>query len=98
MEPDEQIFVGQKHEWGRETPFSLGVAERRQHMYVIGKTGSGKSTLLRNLILQDIEAGRGVGLIDPHGDLASELLDFIPAWRSGHVVYLDPADRDFAVG
>jgi hypothetical protein len=67
-------------------------------MYVIGKTGTGKSTLLRNLIIQDIEAGEGVGLIDPHGDLALDVLDCIPPHRTRDVVYFNPADREFPVG
>ena len=61
-------------------------------MYIIGQTGSGKSTLIRNLILQDIEDGRGVALIDPHGDLAADILEHIPPRRTNDVVYFDPAD------
>jgi hypothetical protein len=90
----EHIHIGTRHVWGGEQPFGLSRADRRQHLYAIGKTGTGKSTLLRNLIIQDIEAGNGVGLIDPHGDLAEELLDFIPPWRTDHVVYFNPADQD----
>lgn len=63
-------------------------------MYVVGQTGTGKSTLLRNLILQDIEEGRGVALLDPHGDLALEILDHIPPSRTGDVVYFDPSAPD----
>jgi len=95
MEPEaERIFIGHRQQWGGETPFGIDAAARRQHVYVIGQTGTGKSTLLRNLVLQDIEEGRGVGLIDPHGDLASEILEHIPAWRIGDVVYFDPSTRD----
>ena len=67
-------------------------------MYCIGKTGTGKTTLLRNLILQDIYNGQGVGVIDPHGDLAHELLDDIPSWRTDDVVYFNPADLDYPIG
>lgn len=67
-------------------------------MYCLGKTGSGKTTLLRNLILQDILAGEGVGVIDPHGDLAEELLDCIPPSRTDDVVYFNPADTEFPIG
>jgi DNA helicase HerA-like ATPase len=67
-------------------------------LYVIGKTGSGKTTLLRNLILQHITLGHGVGLIDPHGDLAEELLHHIPPHRADHVVYFNPGDIDFPIG
>jgi len=87
---DETAYIGKRHEWGGDIPVGLSVSERRQHVYVIGQTGAGKSTLLRNMILQDIEAGRGVGLIDPHGDLAREILDHIPPSRTDDVVYFDP--------
>ncbi len=93
MESDNHVFVGHRHEWGGDIPFGIDVAARRQHAYVIGQTGAGKSTLLRNLILQDIEDGRGVGIIDPHGDLALDILDHIPANRTREVVYFDPAAR-----
>ena len=86
--------MGFRHEWGGDIPFGLEQADRRQHAYIIGQTGTGKSTLVRNMILQDIEAGRGIGLIDPHGDLALEILDHIPGHRTDHVVYFDPSDRD----
>ena len=81
-----------------KVPFGISVADRRRHLYVIGKTGSGKSTLLRNLIVQDLEAGRGLMLLDPHGDLAEELLDYIPSWRTEEVVYLAPADLAYPIG
>jgi len=84
--------------WGQETPVSLSCEDRRQHVYVVGKSGTGKTTLLRNLILQDIEAGRGVGVIDPHGDLADDLLDHIPRRRIEDVAYFDPSDPEHAVG
>lgn len=92
------IVFGVYDDWGREEPFGLSPADRRHHMYVIGKSGTGKTTLLRNSIIQDILAGRGVGLVDPHGDLAQELLDFIPSWRAEDVVYFSPADLEHPVG
>jgi hypothetical protein len=94
MKPDNRVFIGHRHEWGGDMPFGLDAPSRRQHVYVIGQTGSGKSTLLRNMILQDIEEGRGVALIDPHGDLASEILEHIPPRRTDDVVYFDPALPD----
>jgi hypothetical protein len=95
---DETTYIGKKEVWGGEKPFGLSRAERRQHLYIIGKTGTGKSTLLRNLLCQDICRGEGVGLIDPHGDLAEEILDSIPSWRTDDVVYFNPADIDFPIG
>ena len=95
MEPDiETITMGFRHEWGGDRPFGLDSHDRRQHVYIVGQTGTGKSTLLHNMILQDIEAGRGVGVIDPHGDLAHEILDHIPSWRTDDVIYFNPADSD----
>jgi hypothetical protein len=77
----ETTDIGNREVWGGVKPFGISRADRRQHLYAIGKTGTGKTTLLRNLICQDIERGHGVGLIDPHGDLAEEILDCIPSWR-----------------
>ncbi len=94
----ETAYIGNRSVWGGEEPFGISRAARRQHLYAIGKTGTGKSTLLRNLILQDIEAGRGVGLIDPHGDLAEEILECIPRWRTDHLVYFNPSDTEFPIG
>ncbi|MBI1175801.1 type IV secretion system DNA-binding domain-containing protein [bacterium] len=88
------IHIGTRHHWGNEVFFGIRTDDRSRHLYVIGKTGTGKTTLLKNLIIQDIEAGRGVGILDPHGDLATELLDYIPRWRTEDVVYFAPGDRE----
>ncbi len=84
--------------YGSSAPFGLSRADRLQHVYAIGKTGTGKTTLLANLICQDVERGYGVGVIDPHGDLAEQILDCIPPWRADHVVYFNPSDTQFPVG
>jgi hypothetical protein len=97
QDQDHAVHIGTRRYWGGELPLQLCGADRRQHLYVIGKTGSGKTTLLRSLILQDIEAGRGVAVLDPHGDLAQDLLDHIPPWRTDHVVYFNPADAEHAI-
>ncbi len=73
--------------------FGIRPDDRRRHLAVIGKTGMGKSTLLRNLIVSDIEAGRGAGLIDPHGDLAEDVAAAVPASRTNDVLYFDAGDR-----
>ncbi len=65
-------------------------------MYIIGKTGTGKSTLIANLAIADIRNGFGVCVVDPHGDLCETILDFIPSYRLNDIVYLDPADKEFA--
>ena len=72
--------------------------ERERHIYVVGKSGSGKSTVLFNLAMADILAGEGVAVIDPHGDLALDILDCIPASRINDVCYLDAGERERPVG
>ena len=67
-------------------------------MYIAGKSGVGKTTLMHNLMVQDIEAGRGLAFIDPHGDEAETLLNAIPSWRTHDVVYFDPADLEYPLG
>ena len=94
----EITYIGKRTPWGEPRLFGVEREDRRQHMYVVGKTGLGKTTLLRNLILQDIHRGEGVGLIDPHGDLADELLDHIPSHRANDVVYFNPADLEYPIG
>lgn len=79
-------------------PITQSEDDRRRHLYVVGKTGMGKSTLLMSLILQDIEAGRGVFLLDPHGDLCDDVLARIPASRADDVILLDPSDAERPVG
>jgi len=78
--------------------FGIKTDDRRRHVYIIGKTGMGKTTLLENMVLADINAGHGVAYIDPHGDTAQKLLDYIPPHRINDVVYLNPADMEFPVG
>lgn len=79
-------------------PIGIKHEDRRRHCYVIGKTGTGKTTLLKNLVIQDIRAGRGVGVIDPHGDLINDLLNYIPSHRADDIVYFNPQDIEYPVG
>jgi hypothetical protein len=92
------IVIGERDGWGQPQTFGISAGDERQHIYIIGKTGSGKTTLLRNLIIQHIALGHGVGVIDPHGDLAEELLHHVPPWRADHLVYFNPGDLEFPVG
>lgn len=80
------------------TPFGIKEVDRRAHMYLIGKTGTGKSTLIERLILQDITAGRGVALLDPHGDLVERVLAKVPGNRQGDVTYFDVPDAKQSLG
>ncbi len=85
-------------EAGRPQIVYMRQQDRRRHLYVVGKTGVGKSTLLEVMALQDIEAGRGVAVLDPHGDLVESLLTHIPLERAHDVVVFDPADEERPVG
>jgi len=98
MDEGHFAYIGDRHNWGSETPLCFAQKDRRNHLYVIGKTGVGKTTVLRNMIVQDIDAGLGVGVIDPHGDLAEELLSTIPPSRIEDTVYFNPADKEFPIG
>ena len=77
--------------------FGIKKSDRRHHLYIVGKTGTGKSTLIKNMVIQDLRRGNGVALIDPHGDLVEDLLNFIPKERTNEVVYFNPADTSFPV-
>ena len=77
--------------------FGIKLDDRRRHMYLIGKTGMGKTNLMANMAIQDIQMGRGVGFVDPHGETAEALLDFIPSSRVNDVVYFNPADLYFPI-
>lgn len=78
--------------------FGIKTDDRRRHMYVIGKTGMGKTTMMENMVLHDIYRGNGVGIIDPHGDFAEKIIDYIPSYRVNDVVYFNPADTDNPIG
>ena len=82
---------------GTKTRFGIKLDDRRRHIYSIGKTGMGKSTLLENMVFSDIRAGRGVGVIDPHGDLVDAIQQFIPKERSNDVILFDPSDLDYPI-
>lgn len=92
---DDILYIGTRDTGSQPVPFGISLADLRQHAYVIGKTGSGKTTLLRNMIVQLAALGHGVGLIDPHGDLAEEVLNHIPRWRTNHVAYFNPSDAEY---
>jgi CxxC-x17-CxxC domain-containing protein len=89
---DDITIFGKTNYRGAEKPFGIKLDDRRRHMYIIGKTGMGKSVMLKNLVIQDIIKGRGVAFIDPHGDSAEEILDFVPKNRINDVVYFNPSD------
>lgn len=94
-EPD--LFIGSRY-WLPDDPlFGLRRADRRQHVYIVGKSGTGKTTALATMILQDLKRGEGCAVLDPHGDLAERLLDHIPAHRINDTIYFNPADHEHPV-
>ncbi len=96
---DETItYFGRTSFRNKKQKFGIKRDDRRRHFYVIGKTGMGKTALLQNMMVQDIQNGEGFGFVDPHGEAAEELLDFIPPERINDVVYFNPADVSHAIG
>jgi len=91
-EQNDIVVFGETNFRNRKVRFGIKTDDRRRHMYIVGKTGMGKSELLKNLAVQDIEAGRGLAFVDPHGDIAQALLDYVPSSRINDVIYFDPAD------
>lgn len=79
------------------TQVTINNEDRRRHFYILGKTGMGKSTLLQNMLVHDVKSGRGIGLVDPHGDLAESVLAMIPKNRSNDVILFDPGDNEFPI-
>lgn len=97
LEPEEKKktnFFARTEFKNEDTIFGIKEIDRRRHMYIIGKTGAGKSTLIANMAIDDIRRGRGIGIIDPHGDLAETILEYIPKRRMNDVVYLEPFDTE----
>lgn len=90
-------FFGLTNFRNQKAKFGIKTDDRRRHFYCIGKTGMGKSNLMENMAIQDIQAGRGIAYVDPHGEGAEKLLNFVPADRINDVVFLNPADLDYPI-
>ena len=91
-------FVGNALYRGVKRPVHILLKDRMRHTYIIGRTGTGKSELLIEMIKQDIRAGHGVCVIDPHGDLIDDTLRFIPPQRAEDVILFDPSDTERPIG
>ena len=97
--PDNRItFLGRTNWRNERRTFGIKQADRRHHMYVIGKTGTGKSTLLETMIRQDIGSDQGLALFDPHGDLIERLLAVMPERRKGDLIYFNVPDSALPLG
>lgn len=92
--PEEGITLGYNVYRGFRREIKIKRADRRRHSYIIGKSGVGKSVLLANMAIQDIENGEGVCVLDPHGDLITDILERIPPARAEDVIIFSPADRE----
>lgn len=97
MAKDQINFFGETTFRNIRKKFGIKTDDRRRHVYAVGKTGMGKTAMLENMVIQDIQEGRGVGFVDPHGEAAEKLLDFIPSKRVNDVIYFNPADLSFPI-
>ena len=93
-ERDSITPLGVTNARGLKKKFGIKLDDRRRHVYIVGKTGVGKTTLLENMAIADILSGKGVAIVDPHGEFAEKLLDFIPENRLEDVIYFDPSDTE----
>ncbi|HZZ99654.1 MAG TPA: DUF87 domain-containing protein [Candidatus Paceibacterota bacterium] len=96
--PREGIVLGKNVFRGQEQEVRMTDADRRRHLYVIGQTGTGKSVFLESMVRQDIENGKGVCVIDPHGEFAQFALSIVPEHRAEDVIYFDPGHIDRPMG
>jgi len=97
MTNNEINFFGETTFRNIRKKFGIKTDDRRRHMYIIGKTGMGKTAMIKNMAIQDIKEGRGIGFVDPHGEAAEELLDYVPPERINDVIYFNPADLEFPI-
>jgi hypothetical protein len=96
--PSQGMYIGKSNYRGEARKVHMKLKDRRRHTYIIGKTGTGKSEFLKEMILQDIEAGRGVAAIDPHGDFVEDVLELMPPDRAEDVIYFNPSDKERPMG
>jgi len=96
--PTEGLLLGYADYRGIKKDIKLKEADRRRHLYIIGKSGTGKSVTIANLAIQDIIEGKGVAIVDPHGDLVEAILEHIPKNRADDVVIFNPSDVQRPVG
>ena len=82
---------------GNEKTFGIKTDDRRRHMYLIGKTGMGKSNTIKQMAIYDIQHGRGVAVVDPHGESVEKIIKFVPKERLNDVVYFNPADLNYPI-
>ncbi|MEK7635790.1 MAG: type IV secretory system conjugative DNA transfer family protein [Patescibacteria group bacterium] len=90
--PKSGTLIGESLFRGQHEPIYITADDRRRHVYIVGQTGTGKTTTIINMAIDDINQGKGVGVIDPHGDLIEKILSHIPQNRLDDVIIFDPGD------
>ena len=95
---DLEVVFGKNNYGGKETMIGLSGEERSRHLYILGQTGSGKTTVMFHMSKDDIVSGRGLAILDPHGDLAVDLLNTVPKNRIDDCIYFNPADLKHPIG
>ena len=96
--PKEGMFLGNSVYRGTRKPIFMAEKDRQRHMYIVGKTGTGKSEFLKTMIMQDIRAGKGVAVIDPHGELVEDIMLLLPPDRAEDVIYFNPSYTERPMG
>ena len=92
------IYIGENIYNSISYPVYLDIETRLSHLHILGATGVGKSTLIANMMLADIEQGRGCAIFDPHGDICDDILKRVPENRKKDVIFIDPSDFEFPIG
>ncbi len=96
--PQEGLYLGMSSYRGIKRKVYIGDEDRLRHTYIIGRTGTGKSEFLKDMILQDIKAGKGLCFMDPHGETLQDIMKLIPPERAEDVIYFNPGDTDRPMG
>ena len=96
--PEDGTIMGYNNYGDTNRLIKISADDRLRHTYVIGKSGTGKTSIMKDMAIQDIIAGRGVAIIDPHGDFAENVLSYIPKERAEDVIFFDPSDLERPIG
>ncbi|MDI6820740.1 MAG: type IV secretion system DNA-binding domain-containing protein [Patescibacteria group bacterium] len=96
--PEIGVLLGQSVFRGQAKNVLMADDDRRRHLYVVGQTGTGKTVLLKNIAVHDIRAGKGIAIIDPHGEFVNDVLGLVPKNRLEDVIVFDPSDLERPLG